>query len=138
MLKLVKAKRAVALGAVTLALVGGATIGLGGTANASVGAPNPATTDWFKLYLTNNSGGRTFLVCNEQSGPNTVGVQVIDSRWHNLQLRDVNTGATFYEANIYFARGACKEYDINGSFGSQILGLITTPNIYDTPWVGFN
>ena len=41
MLKLVKAKRAVALGAVTLALVGGATIGLGGTANASVGAPNP-------------------------------------------------------------------------------------------------
>ncbi|MEU8974618.1 hypothetical protein AB0D11_36065 [Streptomyces monashensis] len=138
MLKLGKTKHAVALGAATLALAGGATIGLGGTANASVGAPNPATTDWFKLYLQNDSGGRTFLVCNEQSGPNTVDVEVIDSRWNNLQLRDVNTGATFTKANIYFPAGACKEYDLNGSNGSPILGLITTPNIYDTGWVGFN
>jgi 4-hydroxyphenylpyruvate dioxygenase-like putative hemolysin len=136
--KLGKSKRAIAMAAAAVALAAGTALGAGGTANAAVSGPDPSTTDWFRLYLQNDSGGRTFLVCNEQSGPNTVGVQVIDSGWNNLKLQDVNTGATFYKANIYFNRGACKEYNVIGSDGSTILGLITTPNIYDTGWVTFN
>ena len=128
MLKLGKTKRTIAMTTAALALAGGATIGLGGTADASVGAPNPATTDWFSLYLMNDSGGRTFQVCNRQSGPNTVGVRVIDSAWRNLELQDVNSGWTFYTANIRFNSGSCEEFNVISGSGT-ILGMITTPNI---------
>ncbi|MFE7314241.1 hypothetical protein ACFU7T_14305 [Streptomyces sp. NPDC057555] len=141
MLKLGKTKRAVALGAAALALAGSATFGLGGTAQASVGAPDPAATDHFSLYLTNNSGGRQFLVCNHQSSSNTVfvGVQKYYS-WgsHNVELQDVNTGWTTYGANISFNRGACEEFNIIGADGQSLMGYILTPNQYDTGWVTYN
>ena len=52
MLRLGKNKRAIALAAATLAMAGGATIDLGGTAKAAYSSPPPSTTDWFARNLT--------------------------------------------------------------------------------------
>lgn len=139
MRKLGKTKRTVALAAAGVALAGAATIGLGGTANASVGNPPPASTDWFSLYLENNAGGRYYLVCNEQSSANTVYVGVEEGDSGNaVELQDVNTGWITYGANIRFNSGGCEEFNIIGYYGARLAGYIETPNTYSTGWVDFN
>ena len=131
MLKHGKNKRVIAMAAATLAIAGGATIGLGGTANAAVGNPDPSTTDWFSLYLSNNGTGtgRYFQVCSEQSAANTVWVAVDDETdiraGTRVELQDVNSGWTTYGAYINFSPGGCEEfYIINTRFGDALQGYI--------------
>lgn len=143
MLKRGKSKRAIGLAAAALAIVGGATIGLGGTANAATGNPPPSTTDWFSLYLTNNGYNRYFTVCNEQSAANTVYVAVEDRDLAGARvlLRDVNSGWTTYGANINFNPGGCEEFYIDpfsSSPGHKLQGYIKTPTFYGTGEVKWN
>ncbi|MFJ4412218.1 hypothetical protein [Streptomyces sp. NPDC088910] len=139
MLKRGKNKRAIVMAAVALALAGGATVGLGGSAGAAAYGPPPASTDWFSLYVTNNAGGRYYLVCNEQSAANTVYVGAEEGRDGNaVELKDVNTGWTTYGANIRFNAGACEEFTFVGYDGRGLAGYIKTPAFYTTGWVDYN
>ncbi|WP_042435209.1 hypothetical protein [Streptacidiphilus anmyonensis] len=140
MLKLGKTRRSVALGAGALALAGVATIGLGGTANASVGAPNPATTDWFSLYLMNDSGGRYFEICSEQSSANTIHVAVQDDSAEGATVLLLNPwGGQNYGGYVSFNPGQCLTWTIlGGSLGDKYNGSIQTPRVYNTGDVTYN
>lgn len=141
MLKLGKTKRAVAIGAAALVVAGGTTLGLGGIANASVGNPPASTTDWFSLYLMNDSGGRTYQVCSEQSAANTIDVGVYDNTGgFPPRLEEVNTGVQFTsDTYINFSPRECVELTIlTGKLGDKYTGYIYTPHEYDTGEVSYN
>ncbi|WP_030243777.1 hypothetical protein [Streptomyces sp. NRRL S-350] len=139
MFKLRATGRAIAMSAAALTLAGGATVGLGGTADAAVGSPNQATTDWFQLYVSNNGNNPYYTVCNHQSGANTVYVGVTDyGSGNNVLLQDTITGWQTYGTNINFNAGGCESFFIKGTNGHAYIGYIKAPTYYSTGVVTYN
>lgn len=141
-LRLGKSKRAIALAAAVLAMAGGATIGLTGTANAAYSSPPASTTDWFGLDLVNDPGLRHFEVCNDQSSANTVkiGVEDITQNGAVELLQDTVTGNQTYGGWVRFNPGGCEGWSIvSNNAGDTLSGNINPGNhIYSTGPVRYN
>lgn len=138
MRKLKKTKRLTALTAATVALAGGAALGLGGSASAAVGDPDPSTTGGWHLFLQNDAyNQRYFLICNYTGSAQRVwvDVHVADQGDTYATLQDVNTGWTTTGTHISFNNGGCEEFNILNYNGYPLLGQV---NPYDTGWVAYN